>query len=286
MINLTPYSDSSISFLRSIINSKNRGDYKDRISNLFNSLNTYYQNYDTSFDNNTLNLIQQSLIFSDLEKKDLLKLYNYSSKPFANFKNQLLKLPNGRDMDTCQYCTLNSVNTLDHIIPKENYPEYAVHPKNLFPACSQCNSKKSNKWLDNNNNFEFINLYSHDLPNLQYLFANINLIGNTFNVNFELRNENNINEDIFMLIERHYINLDLLNRFKSKSNEKIAQFENIIISNIESFDILLSSSLNSALVAVNKSRLIFGANHWEQILYLGLINGSAFRTYCNNKGYQ
>ncbi|HBC6085553.1 TPA: HNH endonuclease, partial [Proteus mirabilis] len=96
MINLTPYSDSSISFLRSIINSKNRGDYKDRISNLFNSLNTYYQNYDTSFDNNTLNLIQQSLIFSDLEKKDLLKLYNYSSKPFANFKNQLLKLPNGR----------------------------------------------------------------------------------------------------------------------------------------------------------------------------------------------
>ncbi|EPT9149124.1 hypothetical protein [Proteus mirabilis] len=69
MINLTPYSDSSISFLRSIINSKNRGDYKDRISNLFNSLNTYYQNYDTSFDNNTLNLIQQSLIFSDLEKK-------------------------------------------------------------------------------------------------------------------------------------------------------------------------------------------------------------------------
>ncbi|MDX7543082.1 HNH endonuclease, partial [Serratia marcescens] len=89
-------------------------------------------------------------------------------------------------------------------------------------------------------------------PNLQYLFANINLIGNTFNVNFELRNENNINEDIFMLIERHYINLDLLNRFKSKSNEKIAQFENIIISNIESFDILLSSALNSALVAVNK----------------------------------
>ncbi|MGR6438728.1 HNH endonuclease [Proteus mirabilis] len=171
-------------------------------------------------------------------------------------------------MDICQYCTLNSVNTLNHIIPKENYPEYAVHPKNLFPACSQCNSKKSNKWLDNNNNFEFINLYSHDLPNLQYLFANINLIGNTFNVNFELRNENNINEDIFMLIERHYINLDLLNRFKSKSNEKIAQFENIIISNIESFDIPLSSALNSALVAVNKSRLIFGANHWEQIYTL------------------
>lgn len=76
-------------------------------------------------------------------------------------------------MDTCQYCTLNSVNTLDHIIPKENYPEYAVHPKNLFPACSQCNSKKSNKWLDNNNNFEFINLYSHDLPNLQYLLQTL-----------------------------------------------------------------------------------------------------------------
>ncbi|EMB8480640.1 HNH endonuclease [Providencia rettgeri] len=285
MIKLTPYSKSSLEFLNDVLNSKKDRGYKDRVERIKPELIPCYTRYDQLFSNKDLNSIVTPHGFNEIDSNDLLKLYKYSLKAFINLKNAILTLPDERSIDTCQYCTLNTVNTLDHIIPKDDFPEYSIHPKNLFPVCSQCNSKKQKKWLDSSNDYNFLNLYYHDLPQEQYLFANVDFSNGNFKVEFFLRNDNRINQTLFGVIERHYENLGLLERFKLKSNEIISSFETTIINNIDCFEVDLNRALSVALRKVNMDKAIFGYNHWELILTLELINGNAFREYCNTKGY-
>ncbi|WP_327303685.1 HNH endonuclease signature motif containing protein [Streptomyces sp. NBC_01298] len=42
----------------------------------------------------------------------------------------------------CPLCTIGTVSTIDHHLPKMKYPLLAVVPVNLVPACGDCNKKK------------------------------------------------------------------------------------------------------------------------------------------------
>ncbi len=44
--------------------------------------------------------------------------------------------------DICPLCNQRVVKTLDHYLPKADYPSLAVTPLNLVPACSDCNKDK------------------------------------------------------------------------------------------------------------------------------------------------
>ena len=46
--------------------------------------------------------------------------------------------PNG----VCPFCAHRQVATLDHYMPKSRFPDLAVTPANLVPACSDCNKAK------------------------------------------------------------------------------------------------------------------------------------------------
>ena len=223
MINLNPFQDSSTGFLNEVVSSKKKRKnetppfYKDRIIPLSKMMLPAYQIYDAAFLQNTLHTVTASINFTSDQKSDVLKLYNYDSKPFTKLKNEIISRPNNYEVHTCQYCTISSINTLDHIMPKENYPEFVVHPKNLFPACSQCNGYKSTKWMTGGV-FEFLNPYIHRLPTEQFLFANVNYVHGTFDVRFYLDNSNHlIPTYLFNVIQNHYRNLHLLERFKNES---------------------------------------------------------------------
>ncbi|KXO84078.1 HNH endonuclease [Acinetobacter venetianus] len=289
MINLSVYKYSSISFLEMVVQSKKKGRnenipyYKDRIKLLVPFLEKSYQKYDAAFIVGRLCDLSAVSNINLNEKEDLLKLYNYSSKPFINLKNALISLPNNRELNTCQYCTINDVNTLDHIMPKENFPEFVVHPKNLIPVCSQCNSFKSNKWLKNGN-FEFLNLYLHILPIQQFLFVNVNYSNSTFDIKFFLKNKNGIDSVFFNIIENHYNNLKLLERFNSKSNEIVSEFENSIAGSLTKLS--LEDALECSKATIDLERIRLGFNHYENVLKLELCKGEAFRQYFNLKGYK
>ena len=289
MFNIGPYGSASSDFLKKVIKSKNKRKeditppfYKDRIIKFNNDLMQPYSNYDVSFQSNTIyTLISDPKFHQKAIKNDLLDLYKYSSKPFVELRNELVKLPNNRSFDTCQYCAINSINTLDHILPKEKFPEFVVHPKNLFPACSLCNGKKSTKFL-NRGIPEFLNLYIHKLPQVQYLFVEIILDKNTFNLRFYLKNINSIDPNIFAIIENHYSNLDLLSRYEKQANSIISIFEDTILSNLgsQTLDELLQMCINS-LPAYRKT---LGYNHYKIILEEELCTGSAFRDYLKLQG--
>ncbi len=53
--------------------------------------------------------------------------------------DQIKSLPK---YDTCPFCDHRDVSTLDHILPKAEYPSLAVTPLNLVGSCMECNKSK------------------------------------------------------------------------------------------------------------------------------------------------
>lgn len=289
MINLTPYHLDSQLFLYTVVRSRKKGKneiapfYKDRIVPLSQKIYPLYLVYDRAFSTNTLHTITKCNTFTDNEESDLLKLYKYSSKPFTLLKNDIVSRPNNYEDHTCQYCTINSVNTLDHIIPKDDYPEFAIHPKNLVPACSQCNSHKSERWITNGV-FECLNPYLHRLPSVQFLFARVIYINFTFEVSFYLDNSNNqLPPYLFNVVENHFRNLHLLDRYKEASSKIISEFDNSIKGSLTTQN--LNDALSSARATIALNQASFGFNQFENVLRLELCNGTAYKQYCQDQGY-
>lgn len=80
-----------------------------------------------------------------LSKSDLTKLYNQffvpKEKPGRRIYDQIKVGAQGK----CPFCGgVGQVRTLDHYLPKANFPLLSVLPANLMPSCGDCNFDKSN----------------------------------------------------------------------------------------------------------------------------------------------
>ncbi|MFI8035751.1 HNH endonuclease, partial [Acinetobacter sp. ABJ_C3_5] len=120
---------SSSEFLRLIISSKRNTstdcNRKTRLLSLETKIAPPYSDYDTRFTTNDLiSLI--NLNVSDVEKSDLLSLYSYKNTKLTNFRKKISTDTSNIYQATCQYCTINSVNSLDHFVPKNSFPEFSV----------------------------------------------------------------------------------------------------------------------------------------------------------------
>jgi hypothetical protein len=276
MKNLNVFIVNTHDFLDDVLNSKrNTQDdptYKERLTLLTPNVKLCFNSYDIAHNaNNHISLMPHGYIAPN--KDDLLKLYNSKAKKLVTFKNTATTVLDNRVSPVCQYCTINSANTLDHIIPKSAFSEFAVNPKNLLPACSECNGYKLDRFHNNNDRL-FLNLYTDVLPLTQYLFTDIQILNGVIQADFRLSNINNINPQLFSIIESHYDKLYLFRRFKSKSDNIISEMTNSITSAVG--EISKEAFLKITFAKINKEKVIHGANHYKLILEETLLNTNAY----------
>lgn len=156
MKNLIAYKDDCFEVHRRAVNAKHNGEVKNRLLQLNPIIEGEYSKYAENFKNNTLNYIVPN-DEANKAKSDLGSIYNYQSLTIRNLRENIMSLQVSTVITTCQNCTLNDFNTLDHILPQSEFPAFVVNPQNLFPCCSECNSKKSN--IIEQDNKRFLNLY-------------------------------------------------------------------------------------------------------------------------------
>ena len=260
------YQGDSFEFHQKVVNSKHRtkndSTYKERINILENVIKRQFEEHDKLFDTDKLEFLSPAPL-ADGQKKDLITLYNYKTKPFQQLNDILTTGENGTRQPLCPFCTINNVNTFDHFIPKNTFAELSDHPINLIPCCSECNSKKSTNWKEGNSR-KYINFYIDDLPSTQYLYANIIIADSTLNVKFEIRNEGNINNILFTRIKNHYTDLELCERFALNSDNIISELKNTLKVN-QTY--LLREQLKQIIIDTeNKNREYYGFNYWRAIL--------------------
>lgn len=137
MNNLKNSTINAITFFDDVVNlkknTKSDPTYKVRVNLLRNDIQNKFNEYDTLFVKNNLVTINP-FGYTNQDKVDLLKLYSYQSKIIQKLKNSITTTEHNRIINTCQNCTISEVNSFDHIIPKNEFPEFSVNPKNLFPS--------------------------------------------------------------------------------------------------------------------------------------------------------
>lgn len=273
MKNFNNYSDNTFEFHTKVLNQKKNKDYKDYIKNLNNQTQQRFELYDALFKDKKLESISISP-YTDIEKNELKKLYSYKNKCIQDLKKKLTTTEKNRIINTCPNCTISEISSFDHYLPKEEFPEFVVNPKNLFPSCSICNGHKGRNWKINNNRL-FLNLYLDDLPNVQYLFVNLQFNNDLITAQFYLKNSPDIEPNFYDLIESHYSRLQLYSRFELSSNETISSLDNTIRNSIEN-GIPINTIKKIAVEKSNQDRDAYGFNYWKSILELTLLNNNQF----------
>ncbi len=89
----------------------------------------------------------KEVLIGDATKGELKALYDNQMlpkyKPARTIYDEIrAAAPHGK----CPTCGIGQVNTLDHFLPKAQFPWFSVLPDNLIPACRDCNTGKLNKF--------------------------------------------------------------------------------------------------------------------------------------------
>jgi hypothetical protein len=275
MKNVNPYTADAFTFHKQVCEIKrtlaNDLTYKARLASLDANIQLLYNAYDGTFAANVLQTMNPHG-YIDPQKADLHRLYKYNSAMLQKLKNEITTTTSGRKVQ-CQNCTMNEANSLDHLVPKEEFPEFSVNPKNLFPCCSKCNSYKGKNWRSEGVRTS-LNLYIDQLPVEQYLFVNTKIGNNVIETEFYLNNPNGVNADLFALITSHYKELYLLKRFSESADDVITSFRAVLESARDKLSLANTRELARNFIA--KERIAFGYNYWQSILKSSLIEDNDF----------
>ncbi|MGP4072855.1 HNH endonuclease [Piscibacillus sp. B03] len=273
MKNFYHLTDSPKTWFEDIANIK-RGENKTILESIKDKVFQQYDNYWQS-KSNLETLISTS--FSDKEREALLHCYDNQTQKLEELKLKIRQTQPIEFSSTCQYCGINYPNTFDHYIPKEIFPELSVLHYNLIPCCSECNSNKGSKWISNNDERRFLQLYFDKLPtDRQYLFTEIKFDDGIPNAKFYIRNEYGVKEDLFNIIESHFKELNLRSRYALKSNEVISEIKGRTLTYImKDIDAPIENIIESEIFALRNQ---YGMNYWKASLYEGLLYNEFIET--------
>jgi len=281
MKNIVPYNENTFDFHKKVISKKRNPNtdpnYKTMVLSYNDAIQAAFTSYDEKFIDNQLEEIQR-IGYTGVDKERLLKLYSYKAKIFQKLKVKMTTRGDNIIDNICQNCTISEVNSFDYILPKDEFCEFVVHPKNLFPSCTKCNSYKNAAWLEDGRRL-FLNLYTDILPSEQYLFVEIEIEDDDLKLTYSIDNRNNITVDLFNIINTHYEKLHLCQRFKENSDVVVSELE--IEINKYKLDIPINRIKEIVQDECIAQKELLGHNYWKAILKLALINNEKYMSRFN-----
>lgn len=149
-------------------------DFKKRLNNVLPFIKFKSLEYDEKAKSSNLfeleitKCVNKKVTSSEMEKVYDQKLVKQGQPGRKHYEKLKLSAENG----ICPLCDHRTVTTLDHVLPKKQYPSYAITPLNLVPACGDCNKIKSTKKSTSNED-EVIHPYYDDISNKKYLFSKL-----------------------------------------------------------------------------------------------------------------
>ncbi|MGM9762536.1 MAG: hypothetical protein ACI3ZQ_00740 [Candidatus Cryptobacteroides sp.] len=280
MRKIKSYSGDAFNFHKKVLNAKKTGKTKTLVTSLEGIIKAQFECYDTCFKEDTLQNLEAAPV-TDEQKDALLNMYSFQMRPFQELLAVLTTDEHNRVSKLCPNCTINNVQSLDHCIPKTEFPEFSDNPKNLMQCCMTCNGKKSKIWRSETDRI-FLNLFIDEIPTQQYLFVKGELIEGIPIFSFRLEQSAGIDNLLYRKIVSHYNGLDLLNRFAENSPDIIDELIFIIKSSVQNSippDKIKKSVLSAASMLQEK----FGTNYWKALLYIECVsNKEIYDTIISN----
>lgn len=119
-------------------------DLKRRLRSVADHVATQSVNYQICASATRLDLIRQTEnVANVVTTKEMVAVYDQrmagKKGPGRHIYDKIKSLP---QFGICPFCDHRPVSTLDHLLPKGLFPDFAVTPDNLIGACADCNKLK------------------------------------------------------------------------------------------------------------------------------------------------
>lgn len=177
----------------------------------------------------------------------------------------------------CSMCGSMHSGTLDHVLPKEIYPEFAIFTKNLVPAC-KCNIVKSTT-IANSDGHRMLHPYFDNVLGKRLIRADFSNLGITPTIEVkviidpESPDFNNVKYHLDNVVIKNDINGYLLQQWES-----FYLYPELVVrglnNSLNSYDDVLNLLVRELSLLDENHR---GKNNWNSVFVAGLINPDVIR---------
>jgi 5-methylcytosine-specific restriction endonuclease McrA len=198
----------------------------------------------------------------------------YLSPADESVQKPILEQLRKRTLTYCPACGEDGTpNTLDHYLPKEKYPEFAVSPANLFPMCDICQGAKGAKLLSSDNERLFVHPYFDAFIDTQLVELTID---GPYNApgSIGLRPSDELNEESRFLVQRHLQELNIPSRYYRFFLSNYLRLLRLVKQmRAKGLDVL------PRIETFKDMELLKSVNSWGHIFYDGVLRNEALLEY-------
>jgi hypothetical protein len=160
-----------------------------------------------------------SSALTDLQKEAMRHAFTVETQPMTALRGDLLKRIS---VARCPFCGISESSTLDHYLPKEQYPEFSVFQKNLVPSCAVCNTRKRDRILDEGTNVRMFLHPCYDvIPDMAFLAVRARMEVDALILSYRLTRPAGMAVQTFQHLRSHFNELDLADRYRRMGLEHL-----------------------------------------------------------------
>jgi hypothetical protein len=250
-------------------------DLRNRLSNIKVTIIAAAADYELAADANTLYQIASTESVDDVvtadEMSDVYDLRMVKSRgPGRPIYDKLISAPeHGR----CPLCGQGTVWTLDHHLPKQLYPKFAVTPANLVPSCLNCNKIKGST-VPTTPEDSSLHPYFDDVDTHRWLTAAV-ADSAPAAVLFDITRPADWNDILFARVRHHFKLLNLASLYSGHAAEEMSHIRDYVSGLHTSAG---PEAVKQHLRDQANSREAARRNSWQTAMYRAL---EASDWYCN-----
>jgi hypothetical protein len=156
---------------------------------------------------------------TDVQKEAMRHAFTVETQPMTALRGDLLKRIS---VARCPFCGISESSTLDHYLPKEQYPEFSVFPKNLVPSCAVCNTRKRDRILDEGTNVRMFLHPCYDvIPDVAFLAVRARVEADALIMSYRLTRPAGMALQTFQHLRSHVNELNLADRYRRMGFEHL-----------------------------------------------------------------
>lgn len=214
------------------------------------------------------------VVLNTMRKSELVKIYDQyfvpEQKPARKIYDALLNAAK----EKCPFCGgIGTPRNLDHFLPKAHFPQFSVLPRNLVPACRDCNMEGKVDAFATNAEDQIIQPYADNdrFFIAQWIYATYHAGNDEEPGEFEYYTSppDDWSEVDKLRVEKHFKDFDLAKRYAIKAAELLGT----VLKQIKTLELagLDSGVIQSALLQPGADAAPF-INHWQKGMYQALMH--------------
>ncbi len=208
-------------------------------------------------------IASETIINKNVTAKELEKVYTFRMvKKDTPGREIYDKLMSAQELGVCPLCSHRPVETLDHYLPKKDFPRLTTTPVNLVPSCFTCNKLKLSKkpsCLEE----ETLHPYYDDIDNDNWLVAKVNHTTPP-SITYSVAPPDSWPDSLKIRVNNHFNSLDLNKLYSTQA----AVLLRGLFHRLDSiYNMKGSDGVRKYLESEAESRYMYDKNSWETSFY-------------------